>query len=319
MPFVFVCPFCHAKFNVDDAYRGQAGQCAECGKPIAMPGIAKASQSAVEVQSSSPPKIAKNRKLLYRGGLFLGGLMGLSLIVFVLYRLALPELTIVKARHDTNLTAINLQRIANALNEYAKDYGSYPPPEVADKNGVPLYSWRVLILPYLGYENIYNSFDLNASWSNQQNIVMLGSMPDEYKSIPNDYMLGNSETLVTFVVGQNTLFPTATSSLSSADISDSTDETILVTEGRRKNNTWTAPFDLTMSGLLTVTSSATDMIGGTRSVGAIAITVDESRLYLPEALSNTKVLALVSPSGGENINIGEFDSDRLEADLRDIQ
>ena len=44
----------------------------------------------------------------------------------------------------------NLKQIGLALLEYHQKYGSFPPAFVADANGKPLYSWRVLILPELG-------------------------------------------------------------------------------------------------------------------------------------------------------------------------
>src|SRR5205823_5427550 len=42
----------------------------------------------------------------------------------------------------------NLKAIALALRTYHSDFGCYPPAYVADRRGRPLYSWRVLLLPY---------------------------------------------------------------------------------------------------------------------------------------------------------------------------
>jgi hypothetical protein len=55
----------------------------------------------------------------------------------------------------------NMKMIAKALNAYSDRYGTYPPPIVYSKSGLPLYSWRVLILPYLGYEDLYKNFQLD--------------------------------------------------------------------------------------------------------------------------------------------------------------
>lgn len=48
----------------------------------------------------------------------------------------------------------NLKQLGFALDAYHAEHGSFPPAYVADADGVPLYSWRVLLLPYL--EDIEN-------------------------------------------------------------------------------------------------------------------------------------------------------------------
>ena len=47
----------------------------------------------------------------------------------------------------------NMASIAKAIEAYHKDKGHYPPPAILDKDGKPLLSWRVAILPYM--ENVY--------------------------------------------------------------------------------------------------------------------------------------------------------------------
>src|SRR5687767_14136115 len=43
----------------------------------------------------------------------------------------------------------NLKQIALALHNYHDVYGSFPPAYIADKDGRPMHSWRVLLLPYI--------------------------------------------------------------------------------------------------------------------------------------------------------------------------
>jgi len=38
----------------------------------------------------------------------------------------------------------NLQRLVIAMHLYHQDYGCFPPAYVADENGTPMHSWRVL-------------------------------------------------------------------------------------------------------------------------------------------------------------------------------
>ncbi len=40
MPFLFTCPHCQTKTQVDDRYSGQSGNCVTCGGPIQLPRFA---------------------------------------------------------------------------------------------------------------------------------------------------------------------------------------------------------------------------------------------------------------------------------------
>ena len=51
-----------------------------------------------------------------------------------------------------------------------------------DANGKPLLSWRVQILPYLGYIDLYNQFRQNEPWDSPHNIQLLDKMPEELRS-----------------------------------------------------------------------------------------------------------------------------------------
>ena len=42
-----------------------------------------------------------------------------------------------------------MKQLGLAVHNYAQQYRCFPPAYIADKNGKPMHSWRVLILPYL--------------------------------------------------------------------------------------------------------------------------------------------------------------------------
>src|SRR5579864_1434043 len=42
----------------------------------------------------------------------------------------------------------NLKYIGQALHNYHDTFGSFPPAYIADSNGRPMHSWRVLLLPF---------------------------------------------------------------------------------------------------------------------------------------------------------------------------
>ena len=50
----------------------------------------------------------------------------------------------------------NMKRIALAFHDYHDRYSSFPPAFLADTNGRPMHSWRVLLLPFLGCQDLYD-------------------------------------------------------------------------------------------------------------------------------------------------------------------
>jgi hypothetical protein len=81
------------------------------------------------------------------------------------------------------LSADNLQKIARAVIEYANQKGLVPPPAVLGADGRPLYSWRVLVLPYLGEKQLYEEFRPGEPWDGPHNKALLAKMPRVYASV----------------------------------------------------------------------------------------------------------------------------------------
>src|SRR5262249_23646846 len=67
-----------------------------------------------------------------------------------------------------------------AMLNYESAHGSLPPAAVCGRDGRPLLSWRVLILPYLDQADRYKQFKLDESWDSPHNFALLGRMPRTY-------------------------------------------------------------------------------------------------------------------------------------------
>src|SRR5262245_13708538 len=63
----------------------------------------------------------------------------------------------------------NLKQIALAMHNYHDTYNMLPPAAICDKNGKPLLSWRVAILPYIEQDNLYKQFKLDEPWDSDHN------------------------------------------------------------------------------------------------------------------------------------------------------
>jgi hypothetical protein len=71
-------------------------------------------------------------------------------------------------RHRTECKE-NLLRITVAMLLYEKEHGALPPAYTVDEQGLPLHSWRVLLLPYLGYDELYAQLRLDEPWDSPHN------------------------------------------------------------------------------------------------------------------------------------------------------
>ncbi|MDR1924630.1 MAG: DUF1559 domain-containing protein [Planctomycetaceae bacterium] len=64
----------------------------------------------------------------------------------------------------------NVETIIEAVFAYYDKHDvKFPPLYTVDANGKPLHSWRVLILPYLGQEELYSQIKLDEAWDSEHN------------------------------------------------------------------------------------------------------------------------------------------------------
>jgi hypothetical protein len=98
-----------------------------------------------------------------------------------------------------------LKKLAAAFKAYHTEYGHYPAASLAGKDGTPLLSWRVALLPYLGEKELYSQFHLDEPWDSLHNKKLLVKMPDVFNKPyiwPQNYGRTNAQV----VTGPGTLF-----------------------------------------------------------------------------------------------------------------
>jgi hypothetical protein len=137
-------------------------------------------------------------------------------------------------------SAVSLKRIGIALHTYHDVNGRLPPAVVTDKDGRPLYSWRVLLLPYLEDVTLYKQFHLDEAWDGPNNMALLDKTPRCY--VP---ALGGNDapglTRYQVFVGPGTAFER--DGLTWGDFPDGPGNTLLVVEAGQPVP-WSKPADL---------------------------------------------------------------------------
>src|SRR5262245_55898338 len=142
----------------------------------------------------------------------------------------------------------NLRQIALAMHHYADVYRrGFPPAARCDKDGRPLLSWRVTLLPFLEQMSLYNEFRLDEPWDSRHNISLLGRMPLIY-DLPRDTSVhvDPGHTFIQVFVGPGTAFEKRTRGDGwriLEDFPDGSSNTILIAHAA-KAVPWTKPEDL---------------------------------------------------------------------------
>lgn len=305
MPFNFTCPHCLHKTLVDDSVAGHEGLCVSCGKRVRVPEPPKRPFQAGEIDAGSadrPPvrsaaQQTKRRwkRTAVKTAIFSIGSLAILVIGFSFLR---PKIVQLKQYRDIAACKQNLRRIAQALNNYAKDYGTYPPAVTRNSAGVPMHSWRILILPYLGEEALYKLYDLEKPWNSVENSGLLWQIPAVYVSPANVNRVVAGESNYMLIRGPSTLFPPA-GPWSPGAIRDGAANTLLVVETNNTVITWTDPTDLEFAVLPAQFGSGG--LGGTHAGGATVVFADGQPGWLPSDTSKSVLDSLVTPAGGEAV------------------
>ncbi|HTI50881.1 MAG TPA: DUF1559 domain-containing protein [Planctomycetaceae bacterium] len=266
--------------------------CPHCGISIHQfaPGRAPASGS----KSSSTLLIV----LLAAGG----GLVALLICGGILAALLLPAVQGAREAARRAQCKNNLKQIALALHNYHDAYKCFPPQYIADADGKPMHSWRVLVLPYLDQAGLYAQYKFDEPWDGPNNSRLLSSMPPVY-SCPSEGNPGSTMTAYAAVAGPNSIFRGATP-IAIRDISDGASNTLMVGEVLASSASipWMAPVDVDVTMHPTIGDPAgfsSNHVGGAQFTLA-----DGSVRFVSQNIDAQTLEALFTIAGGEQI--GEF-------------
>ena len=135
------------------------------------------------------------------------------------------------------------KQLAVALHSYHEVYRSFPPAYVADASGKPMHSWRVLLLPYIEEQSLYQRYNFNEPWDGPNNRLLAAEMPRTYRCHSSDPRQPVDETNYVVVVGDGTAWP-GTQTVSLDQVTDRKEETLLFVEVQGSGISWMEPRDL---------------------------------------------------------------------------
>ncbi len=120
----------------------------------------------------------------------------------------------------------------------------FPPPAIYSEEGKPLLSWRVLILRYLGEEELFRQFKFDEPWDSPHNRALVEKIPRVYQSVrESTTKVGYTHYQV--FVGKGTMFD-GPEGMDIGHVTDRTAKTILIVEAAEAVP-WTKPADIVYS------------------------------------------------------------------------
>ena len=232
----------------------------------------------------------------------------IALIIAVLCALLLPPVKSGGGGGARDRCKYKLKAIGLALHNYHDANGTFPPAYIADEQGRPLHSWRVLLLPYLDQAGLFEEYRFDEPWNGPHNKLLAERIAKVYHCFsdhPKDQPIDKKYTSYVAVVGPETAWP-GSESITLKDVTDSRESTLLVVEVTNSDIQWMEPRDMSLEDALAgINNPARPGISSPHKHGAHCLRADGSVRFLIEKIPPETLRALLTRAGGETV--GESD------------
>ncbi len=211
----------------------------------------------------------------------------------------------------------NLKQIVLAIHNFHDTFGFMPPAAICSKDGKPLLSWRVAILPFIEEDNLYKQFKLDEPWDGPNNKKLLERMPKIYTPVKKRIKQPYSTYYQVFTGPQAPFHQKADGSKPfgargprlPANFPDGTSNTLLVVEAAEAVP-WSKPEDLVYDAKKPVPKLGAEFNGG--FIGAMA---DGSVRFFRNDLGEQLLRYLIMPADGMPIDWNAIEGKQGESKI----
>jgi hypothetical protein len=225
----------------------------------------------------------------------LGSLISVP-IAALFARASIEVLEVFRLSNDRFGSQYKLREVNEAVQKYVKEKGTFPLREIQSDDGESLLSWRVALLPYLGYESLYNKFHLDEPWDSPHNSTLLKEMPSIYRNSSADLASGYTTFVAPYGATdekRKTVWDIIPTSL--MEVPEEEQESILLVEVISEAAVpWSSPEDFNVS-LQDLRSVLRDPPEGNG-----VVFLNGSTDYISNAISTVVLLELLNCSTGGN-------------------
>lgn len=186
----------------------------------------------------------------------------------------------------------NLKQLQLAALNYESAYKKFPARNIVTKDGKPLLSWRVALLPYLEQNELYQQFHLDEPWDSPHNSKLISKMPATYRDPQASAPPGYTCYVAPYEKG------TAWSggAIKFSQMTDGSSNTLSFLQVAGPHAVpWTSPDDLDVTGMAPAQFFPRN--------GANSVLMDGSVRFLSSTIDVKVFRALLTHQGGEVVNL----------------
>jgi len=227
--------------------------------------------------------------------------MALALITCLTTIALLPSFSKVRFGNHLNRCYQNHREITKGILAYEQDHGHLPPPYLIGDTPDSLHSWRVLILPYIGHQNLYEEYRFDEPWNGPNNVRLASQMPDIYRCPDDRASSDEYKTSYVAVTGPNTMWPTD-HRIKSTEIVDRPKDTALLLEFTNHREHWMSPVDLAFSDIFNETDGCKTKPSSNHEDNAFVVSYAQGYTEVIEDVSCDVLRAMLTTNGNENID-----------------
>jgi hypothetical protein len=260
----------------------------------------------------------------------LGGLVT-TVALTLLVAAGFYAISVVRTAAETAASLDHLRELAIGMHRHHDTRGAFPShasyarderstARPAERNGKPLLSWRVHLLPFIDQAALWKRFTHDEPWDSPHNRQLISSMPSVYTSPGRD--LGEGQTCYLVPMSNDQRFATAfpsgltpgniggteagvpklTSGCTMGSITDGTSNTIMIVEvPPEKAVIWTKPDDWEVDP-----SDPKKGLFGARTGFLLAATADAEVHRIPDTVSAETLKRALGRSDGASFNRQEI-------------
>ena len=196
----------------------------------------------------------------------------------------------------------NLKQIGIAMHIYAQVYGTFPPAYTTNREGRPLHSWRVLLLPYLEQKDLYDRLKLDEPWDSPYNRSVLQDDEAVRSYHCPSAESPKHETSYVMIVGPNTVSD-GPHSVQFENITDGVSNTIMIVEVKDSHIHWAEPRDLAMEDMSFQINDPNGKGIGSHHPGKVNVAfADGLARFLEEDTPPNLLKSLITINGGEDVS-----------------
>jgi len=224
--------------------------------------------------------------------------LGTALVAFAL--LAFTGTSTARAQDEAakRQAAKDMKELALAMINMHDTYDQFSPIQPMIKDGKPLFSWRVRILPFIEEDRLFSQLNRKEPWDSEHNKKLLDKMPKIFATVTGKTKEKNT-THYQMITGGGALLD-GVKKVSMKDITDGPANTIMIVEAEEAVP-WTKLDDLVYDP-----KKPLPKFGGVFKDGFHAAFADGSVRFIKKDTDEKLIRALITKAGGEKVDLNKL-------------